>query len=137
MLFRSRTFAVVRFPAVLDAAVGSEHAAIRAGGSIGAVFAANGWTVLKTHLAFREIDATPRLASLMHVPVGSRLAEHAYVLDVARNGRTLPYAALVEIHHPDYLLASDLERIYGTPDVAGRQQLLDDLLLAAAKAARN
>ena len=129
-----RTFAVVRFPAVIDAAVAAEHATIKNGGSIGAVFAANGWRVLKTHLAFRELEATPRLASLMHVAVGTRLAEHAYVLDVARDGKTVEYAALIEIHHPDYLKRADLERIYGAADPGTRQALLGDLLAAAAAA---
>ena len=129
-----RTFAVVRFPAAIDAAVAAEHATITGGGSIGAVFAANGWRVLKTHLAFGELEATPRLANLMHVAVGTRLAEHAYVLDVARDGKTVQYAALVEIHHPDYLHRADLERIYGGADAGNRQTLLDDLLAAAAEA---
>ncbi len=129
-----RTFAVVRFPAVIDAAVATEHATITNGGSIGAVFAANGWRVLKTHLAFRELEATPRLASLMHVAVGTRLVEHAYVLDVARDGKTVEYAALVEIHHPNYLKREDLERIYGAADVGSRQGVLDDLLAAAVAA---
>ncbi len=129
-----RTFAVVRFPAVIDAAVATEHATITNGGSIGAVFAANGWRVLKTHLAFRELDATPRLASLMHVAVGTRLAEHVYVLDVVRDGRTVEYAALIEIHHPEYLRRADLERIYGGADAGDRRALLDELLAAAAEA---
>ena len=131
-----RTFAVVRFPAAIDPAVAIEHATITGGGSIGAVFAANGWRVLKTHLAFREIEATPRLANLMHVAIGTRLAEHAYVLDVAKNGKTVAYAALLEIHHPDYLRRSDLERIYGSADAGERRALLDDLRNAAAEAAR-
>jgi hypothetical protein len=131
-----RTFAVVRFPAAMDAAVTGEHAAIRNGGSIGATFAANGWRVLKTHLAFREIEATPRLANLMHVTVGARLAEHAYVLDVTKDGKNVEYAALVEIHHPEYLKLADLQRIYGAIDTANRQALLDDLLGAAAEATR-
>ena len=38
-------------------AVSAEHAAIVAGGSIGAVFAAAGWEVRKTHLSYSE---TPR-----------------------------------------------------------------------------
>ncbi len=130
-----RTFAVVRFPAVIDAAVAVEHATITNGGSIGAVFAANGWRVLKTHLAFRELIATARLANLMHVTIGTRLAEHAYVLDVARDGKTVEYAALVEIHHPDYLQRADLERIYGSADAGNRQALLDTLLATAAEAA--
>ena len=131
-----RTFAVVRFPAVIDAAVATEHATITNGGSIGAVFAANGWRVMKTHLAFREIEATPRLANLMHVAIGTRLAEHAYVLDVARDGKTVEYAALVEIHHPDYLKRTDLEQIYGTADAGNRQTLLAELLAAASEATR-
>src|SRR5688500_5929342 len=45
-----RTFAVVRHAPRLDPIVGLEHAAIVAGGSIGAVFAAHGWEVRKTHL---------------------------------------------------------------------------------------
>ena len=131
-----RTFAVVRFPAVIDAAVATEHATITSGGSIGAVFAANGWRVLKTHLAFREIEATARLANLMHVAIGARLAAHAYVLDVTKEGKTVEYAALVEIHHPDYLTRADLERIYEVAEAGSRQVMLDELLAAAAEAAR-
>jgi hypothetical protein len=131
-----RTFAVVRFPAVMNASVNGEHEIIRNGGSIGATFAANGWRVLKTHLAFRELEATPRLASLMHVAVGARLAEHAYVLDVTKDGKRVEYAALVEIHHPEYLQLADLQRIYGAASAAEHQALLDDLLEAAAAAAR-
>jgi len=131
-----RTFAVVRFPAVIDPAVATEHATIAGGGSIGAVFAANGWRVLKTHLAFREIEATQQLANRMHIAIGTRLAEHAYVLDVTKNGKTVEYAALIEIHHPDYLRRTDLERIYGPADAGARKELLDALLAAAAEAAR-
>jgi hypothetical protein len=131
-----RTFAVVQFPAAIDAAVATEHATIVNGGSIGAVFAANGWRVLKTHLAFRELEATPHLANLMHIAVGTRLAEHAYVLDVSKDGKTVEYAALVEIHHPEYLRRADLERIYGGAAAGDRQSLLDDLLATAADAAR-
>ena len=131
-----RTFAVVRFPAAMDVAVATEHATITNGGSIGAVFAANGWRVLKTHLAFREFEATPRLARLMHVATGAMLAADAYVLDVTKEGKTVEYAALVEIHHPEYLKRADLERIYGAADAGNRQALLDDLLAAATEAAR-
>jgi hypothetical protein len=131
-----RTFAVVRFPRTVDPAVTAEHATIAGGGSIGAVFAASGWRVLKTHLYYGEVAATPRVASLMHVAVGTPLAEHAYVLDVAKNDRTIEYAALVEIHHPDYLGQADLPRIYGRADAGQRQELLSDLLAAAARAMR-
>jgi hypothetical protein len=131
-----RTFAIVRFPASIDPAVAAEHATIVNGGSIGAVFAANGWRVLKTHLYYGEVRATARLAVLMHVAEGTPLAEHVYVLDVAKDDKTVEYAALVEIHHPAYLVQSDLVRIYGTADASKRSALLEDLLGAAKRAMR-
>ena len=124
-----RTFAVVRY-APVDPAVSAEHAAIVAGGSIGAVFAAHGWEVRKTHLAYAERSASPRLASLMRIGSGTPLAEHVYVLDVAKDGRTIEYAALVEIHHPDYLSVVDLAEIYG-PVAESRRQLAGDMRATA------
>jgi hypothetical protein len=115
-----RTFAVVRY-APVDPAVSAEHTAIVAGGSIGAEFAAHGWEVRKTHLSYAERSASPRLASLMRVDVGTPLAEHVYVLDVAKGGRTIEYAALVEIHHPDYLGLEELAEIYGPVDESRRE----------------
>jgi hypothetical protein len=131
-----RTFAIVRFPASIDPAVAAEHATIVNGGSIGAVFAASGWRVLKTHLFYGEVRATARLAGLMHVAEGTPLAEDAYVLDVAKDDQTVEYAALVEIHHPAYLVQADLVRIYGTADASKRSALLEDLLGAAKRAMR-
>jgi hypothetical protein len=130
-----RTFAVVRYPPSVDPALAEEHAAIAAGGSIGAVFAQHGWAVRKSHLYFGEIAATRRLAALMHVPRGTPLAEHAYVLDVAKDGQVHEYAALVEIHHPDYLARTDLPAVYGEPSAAGRTALLKELLATAAERA--
>jgi hypothetical protein len=108
-----RTFAVVRFAPDIDEAVAAEHAAIVAGGSIGAVFVAAGWEVRKTHLRYSETWATPRLASLMRIAVGTPLATHIYALDVAKGGRVVEYATLVEIHHPEFLEKEDLPAIYG------------------------
>jgi hypothetical protein len=121
-----RTFAVVRFPEQIDPAVAAEHAAIVAGGSIGEVFTAHGWAVRKTHLSYAVRPAPARLASLMRVEVGTPLAEHSYVLDVVKDGRTIEYAALVEIHHPEYLVSDDLPEIYG-PVGAARPQLVAQL----------
>lgn len=123
-----RTFAVVRYPDRVDPAFTAEHAEILRGGSIGAVFAAHGWRVLKTHLAMQEVTASPRVAALMRVDEGRPLALHAYVLEIAKDGTTFPYASLVEIHHPDYLSVADLQRIYGPPSAAGREALLHELL---------
>jgi hypothetical protein len=130
-----RTFAVVRYPLAIDSALAAEHDEIVRGGSIGAVFAAHGWRVLKTNLRYFEIEAPERVASLMRVATGTRLAAHAYELDVAKDGRTFQYALLVEIHHPDYLKRGDLEAIYGPADATGREAALADLLSAASAAA--
>ena len=130
-----RTFAVVRYPAAIDPSLAAEHDEIARGGSIGAVFAAHGWQVVKTNLRYFEIDAPERVATLMRVATGTRLAAHAYELDVAKDGRTFEYALLVEIHHPEYLERSDLSAIYGPADATGHDAALDDLLSAALAAA--
>jgi hypothetical protein len=122
-----RTFAVVRYRQS-DPAFRAEHAAIVAGGSIGAVFAAAGWQVRKTHLSIGTVTATPRLASLMHIAPGARLAVHIYALDVAKGGRTLEYAVLAEIHHPDYLTRNDVAAIYGSPDESSRPGLVAEVM---------
>jgi hypothetical protein len=111
-----RTFAIVSYPRLIDPRVSKEHAAIVAGGSIGAVFVAAGWEVRKTHLSYREVPASPGLASLMHIEVGAPLAMDIYVLAVTKGRETIEYATLVEIHHPDYLTSADLPAIYGPVD---------------------
>jgi hypothetical protein len=130
-----RTFAIVRYASPLDPAVSAEHAAIVAGGSIGATFAARGWEVRKTHLSYGERPATPKLAALMRIAAGTPLAEHVYVLDVVKDGRAIEYAALVEIHHPDYLDRGELVQIYGAVD-ASRAELAAQLRATAAERAR-
>jgi hypothetical protein len=130
-----RTFAIVRYAPHIDAAVAAEHAAIVAGGSIGAVFAARGWEVRKTHLSYSERPASARLAALMHIDVGTPLAEHLYVLDVVKDGREIEYAALVETHHPAYLDRDDLSKIYGPVDET-RAALATQLRETAAERTR-
>jgi hypothetical protein len=130
-----RTFAVVVYPAAIDAAIAVEHDEIARGGSIGAVFAAHGWQVVKNNLRYFEVDAPERVAGLMRISPGARLAAHAYQLDVAKAGRSIEYALLVEIHHPDYLRLDDLRSIYGPADALGRERALDDLVSTALAAA--
>ena len=133
----TRTFAVVRYPDQVDPAFASEHAEIVKGGSIGAIFAKHGWTVRKSHLEFGEIAASPRLATLMRIAPGTALAEHVYVLDIVKGDMRFQYAALVEIHHPDYLRRQDLAAFYGVPDARGREPLLAMMLATAASKARD
>jgi hypothetical protein len=131
-----RTFAIVRYSERIDPALNAEHATIVAGGSIGAVFAAQGWAVRKTHLHYGQQPASAKLAALMRIAVGTPLAEHAYVLDVVKDGRAIEYAALVEIHHPDYLVAADLPAIYGPSDDDARPELVATLLATASERVR-
>jgi hypothetical protein len=125
-----RTFAVVRYPASVDPALASEHAAIVAGGSIGATFAQSGWTVVKVHRFFGEIDATARLEQLMGGMQAPRLAVHVYAFDIVRGGERFEYAMIAEVHHPEYLRLANVREIYGggltldAPD-EGTVRLLD------------
>lgn len=125
-----RTFAVVLYRHEVDPRFAAEHAAILAGGSIGATFANRGWTVVKTHRYLGEVAAPARLAALMGRIGAERLAVDVYELDVVKNGVRLEYAAIAEVHHPDYLRLRDLERIYDpsgsvprVPDRAAQQLL--------------
>ena len=129
-------FALVRYAQPIDAALSKEHAAIVAGGSIGAVFAAAGFEVRKTHLRYGERDASPTVAQLMRVEAGTPLAEHLYVLDVVKDGRVFEYAALVEIHHPAYLSVAQLSAIYGAIDDAARPEVVAKLRATADERAR-
>lgn len=128
-----RTFAIVMYPTTIDPAVAAEHATVLAGGSIGAVFAANGWQVRKTHLRYGERGATRAIAERMGIATGTPLAEHAYVLEVAKGGRVIEYAALLEIHHPAYLRLAELVEIYGAADPGTRAERV--LVLQATAAA--
>lgn len=130
-----RTFAIVRYPQSIDPRLADAHAAIVAGGSIGAVFTAQGWQVRKTHLRYTELEASATLALAMRVASGTRLAVHVYVLDVVKDEDTLEYAALVEIHHPEYLTVADLESIYG-PIEGTRPDLVSSLLTVAVERSR-
>jgi hypothetical protein len=130
-----RTYAVVKYPPIIDDAIATEHQAIMAGGSIGAVFAERGWRVRKTHLYYGELDASPRLVELMGIAPMTRLATHVYTLDVMRDDRVVEYATLIEIHHPEYLKVTDLESIYGSIR-AERQELVTTLLAIAYERSR-
>jgi hypothetical protein len=131
-----RTFAVTRYPDEVAAAFAAEHREILAGGSIGAVLAAHGWRVTKSHLYYGERPAGAGVAELMHVTPGTRLAVDAYVLEIAKGEARFTYASIVEILHPDHLALPELAAIYGPADARGRERLLESLLADADTAAR-
>lgn len=111
-----RTLAIVRFQAPLPRELAPAHAAILAGGSIGAVLEAQGWRVNKVtrHVGeFAATDTARRLQALMSIELPASIAMHVYELSAARGSIEIPYATIVELHHPDYLSVARLTRLYG------------------------
>jgi len=108
----TRTYAVVVYPAVVDAAFADAHAAILAGGSIGATLRAYGWQVVKKHRFFGVIESTPRVERMMRLDGVRNLALHVYELEIVRGSTQFSYATIAEVHHPDYLGATGLVALY-------------------------
>jgi len=110
-----RTYAVVRFVEKPDAVIGSEHAQILAGDSIGAIFKANGWAIHKEtlYIGTAGIDANDNhLAPLMRLAQPGEVAMHVYRLLLQKDGQAIDYATVIELHHPDYLDPDDLRDLY-------------------------
>lgn len=110
-----RTYAVVRFVEKPDAIIGSEHAQILAGNSIGAIFKANGWAIHKEtlHIGAVGVDIDDNhLASLMRLVQAREVAVHVYRLLLQKAGQAIDYATIIELHHPDYLRELDLRDMY-------------------------
>lgn len=125
-----RTLAVVLFAAEVDARIPEPMQRIRAGASLGATLQAAGWTVAKRNRWLGDYDldptASPALASLLCLQRPERLALHVYDLEAMRADRRLPVATVIELHHPDYLDAADLRRIYGhLPSAASNREERD------------
>lgn len=101
-----RTLAVVDFESAADPRIATEHAAIIAGGSIGAVFKEHGWQIHKdtVELCEQKFDSDS-LPSLLHMQIQlpQLLAVHRYRFSVSRNRDSIDYALITEVYHPDYL----------------------------------
>ena len=112
----TRTFAVVEFRRPVRRAYAGEHARVVSGESLGAVFKSAGWEIQKVHIFIGEMEIPQKyalLSDLMQISLPKYLATHVYELVVRKEGRSYDYARIVELHHPDYLSAADLEAIYG------------------------
>jgi len=112
----TRTFAVVTFAGRIPEAIAPQHARVLAGQSLGAVFKSAGWQIEKHNVFIGEMTATPEqqlLGDLMQIGLPQKVAVHVYWFVVRKDGRSVNYANIVEIHHPDYLSAADLRRLYG------------------------
>jgi hypothetical protein len=110
-----RTYAVVRFVDEPDALIDAEHAQILAGKSIGAIFKASGWAILKETLHIgtaRLDDSSHPVATLMRLEDGTDMAMHVYRLLLKKSDQAIDYATLIELHHPEYLDRSDLLNLF-------------------------
>jgi len=112
-----RTYAVVQFVEPVAADIAATHGRVLAGESIGTTFRSSGWSIHKETLHLGTIQAAavdPDIVSRMHVVGDPILALHVYRLSLVRNSRTLHYATIVEVHHPDYLQQEELLQLYGS-----------------------
>jgi hypothetical protein len=112
-----RTLALVVFDDPLDSSIAAEHEQIINGGSIGAVFKANGWIIKKVNLHLGTLDVPANaalLARLMDISLPEELAMHVYRFKLLKAPSTLEYATIVEIHHPAYLSTQSLNHLYKT-----------------------
>ena len=110
-----RTYAVVRFVDEPDALIDAEHAQILAGKSIGAIFKASGWAILKETLHIGTVrleDTRHPVATLMGLEHSAEVAMHVYRLLLEKSEQAIEYATLIELHHPEYLDRNDLLSLY-------------------------
>ena len=129
----TRTLALVQFSSwATDPAIDSIHQQILAGASIGATFKKAGWKVSKHGHHFGSYDVVGNtsdatlIRDLMRLELPAQLAFHVYELQVDNGQRTVSYAQLVELHHPEYLRLADLESIYPKPVTASGSSGHDD-----------
>jgi hypothetical protein len=111
-----RTYAFVVFDQPVRGDISATHDSVLAGGSIGSTFRDSGWSIEKETLFIGSISsphASPDLRRRMRLAGETGLAMHVYRLLLARDGRSLPYATIAEVHHPDYLTEAGLRGLYG------------------------
>jgi hypothetical protein len=112
----TRTFAVVTYSGRTRRAFADEHGRVLDGESIGAVFKSAGWEIDKLNIFLGEMEIPAEydlLSDLMRIDLPKFLAMHVYEFVIRKEGRSFDYATIVELHHPDYLTAPDLQAIYG------------------------
>ena len=112
----TRTFAVVRFSGRVSPAFALEHSAVVSGQSLGAVFKSAGWVIEKHNIFIGELEVSQEYASVserMQIGLPEYLATHVYLFVISSDKGSFTYATIVELHHPDYLSAEDLTKLYG------------------------
>ena len=112
----TRTFAVVRFSGRVSPAFDLEHSAVVSGQSLGAVFKSAGWVIEKHNIFIGELEVPQEYAIIserMQIGLPEYLATHVYLFVISSDKGSFNYATIVELHHPDYLSAEDLRKLYG------------------------
>lgn len=128
-----RTFSVVCIEDLEPGVVDTEHNAVMRGGSIGAIFKANGWNIYKETLHTGALSLPPgsrTIPRLMQLANDTVLAMHVYRLLLNKALRTLNYATIVEVHHPDYLDLDELGRCYAVDAATPMRQSERQALVA-------
>ena len=135
----NRTFAVVMYPAVIEAAFQKEHEAIINGQSIGIVFKDNGWTIDKRHQYIGQLETLTDFSDV-HALFGDigevQPVIHVYSLIVKKDNAEFHYASIAEVHHPEYLDLEELKAICGSEvDIAlvKDQDIVDFLKIVESK----
>lgn len=110
-----RTFALTKFTDAVDELGLDIQRRIDDGASIGATLKQDGWNILKATIHIGRIDiddADHPVLSLMRLDVPQTLALHIYRLTIEKNGESLDYATISEMHHPDYLTEDDVRDLF-------------------------
>jgi hypothetical protein len=109
----TRTLAVTSFRVDIDSLLWPLHQKIIAGGSIGEVFKAAGWTVEKSA---HVIGSTDSIFTAQFFPwQDTELlygCYHLYQFWGRKETLRLPYAEILELHHPDFLTLEELRKIF-------------------------
>jgi hypothetical protein len=89
-----------------------------AGQSIGTTFKESGWTIQKETLFIGDVTVDNKdalILRLMQLGDPQQLGMHVYRLMLLNDGDALPYATIVEVHHPAYLDEAELRQLYDRP----------------------
>ena len=112
----TRTFAVVKFSGRVRPTFANEHSQVESGQSLGAVFKSAGWEIEKHNIFVGEMEIPAKyglLSELMQIDLPQYLATHVYLFVIRKGKNSYRYATITELHHPDYLSATDLRATYG------------------------
>lgn len=125
-----RTYAVTQFLEQDAGHTDEGHAEVISGGSIGATFKAHGWQIYKQTLHVGNLtvaSSAAHIAQLMRLASLQTLAMHVYRLLLEKDGQSVEYARIVEVHHPEYLAEAALRELF---DVSESTFLSQDQLSA-------